>query len=271
MSATSLQAPSYLFLPGTRLDRLDKALSSGAGAVILDLEDAVAAAHRPAARDALANAGARLAGAPPGRLWLRINAMDTPDVQADLDLLKALPWVGVVCPKAQHIDELRALPAGRDVLALIESARGLVLAPRLGEVPSVVGVAFGSIDYALDLGGIDPEDHEALRHARSTLVWAARMANLPAPVDGVTTRLDDVAALQADARESRRLGFGAKLCIHPDQVAMVNAVFAPTEAELTWARRVVELAGDGAATRLDGVMIDRPVLQRALRLLASAR
>lgn len=262
---------SFLFLPATRLERLDKALTSGADAVIIDLEDAVAPADKAAARAALANAAAPMASAAPGTLWLRINAMGTREASADLDLWQALPAPGIVLSKTQRLDELRALPPGCPVLALIESAQGLAMAPRLGEVPAVVGLAFGSIDYALDLGGIDPDDREALRHARSTLVWAARVAGLPAPVDGVTARLDDDAALLADAGEARRLGFGAKLCIHPRQVATVNAMFAPSAADIEWARRVVAAAGDGAATQLDGAMIDRPVLQRAQRVLAAAR
>lgn len=261
---------SYLFLPATRLDRLDKALASGADAVILDLEDAVAAADKAAARDSLARAYAALAAAA-DRLWLRINPVNTPEARDDLALLSGLPPMGVMCPKAERLDELRALPPGRAVLALIETAQGLALAPHLGEAPAVVGLAFGSIDYALDLGGIDPDDREALRHARSTLVWAARMAGLPAPVDGVTARLDNPDALQADVLEARRLGFGAKLCIHPAQVAVVNTAFAPTAAELAWAQRVVAAAGSGAATQLDGTMVDRPVLERAQRLLARAQ
>ena len=268
---TETRAPrSALFLPATRIDRLEKALDSGADAVIIDLEDAVATADKAAARDALADAAPRLAQARPGALWLRINALMSPDADADLRLWTTLPAPGIVCPKAETVNGLRSLPAGARVIALIESARGIDLAPRLGEVPQVVGLAFGSIDYALDIGGIDPEDRVALRHARSSLVWAARMAGLPPPLDGVTARLNDEAALAADLHEARRLGFGGKLCIHPRQVAAVHAAFAPTATELAWANRVVAAGGDGAAVQLDGAMIDRPVLERAQRLLAAA-
>lgn len=262
---------SALFLPATRIDRLDKALASGADAVILDLEDAVAPSDKATARAALADAAPRLAQARAGTLWLRINALPSSEAAADLRLWATLPAMGIVCPKAESVEALRSLPAQARVIALIESARGLALAPHLGDVPHVAGLAFGSIDYALDLGGIDPEDREALRHARSTLVWAARMAGLPAPLDGVTTRLDGDEALAADLREARRLGFGGKLCIHPRQVGAVHAAFAPTDAEMAWAHRVVAAGGDGAAVQLDGAMIDRPVLERAQRLLAAAR
>ena len=136
---------SFLFLPATRLERLDKALTSGADAVIIDLEDAVAPADKAAARAALANAAAPMASAAPGTLWLRINAMGTREASADLDLWQALPAPGIVLPKTQGLDELRALPPGCPVLALIESAQGLAMAPRLGEVPAVVASIFSPV------------------------------------------------------------------------------------------------------------------------------
>lgn len=266
---------SYLFVPATRPERIAKARQSGADAVIVDLEDAVEPDAKASSRAALADASAALAGAAAGTLWLRINALDTPDADADLRLLARLraggAAIGVMVPKAGDPEALRALPPDLPVLALIETARGLGQAHRLGEVAAVQRLAFGSIDYALDLGGIDPADHEALRHARSTLVWASRCADLPPPVDGVTPAIDDEAALAADNTEARRLGFAARLCIHPRQVAAVHAALAPTAAERAWAERVVAAAGAGGAVQLDGRMIDRPVLLRAQRLLAAAR
>ena len=269
---------SYLFVPASQPQRYAKALATRAGAVILDLEDAVAGPDKAAARDALAAAAPSLAehGA---RVWLRINARDSVDFAADTQLLRALrpalPQLGVVLPKAEAAADVLALRAAcpeTSVAALIESARGLEQAGRIAQADGVARLVFGSIDYALDLGGLDPDDAEAMLHARSTLVFVSRLAGLPAPVDGVTTAIDDAPKLSAEAARARRLGFGAKLCIHPRQVDAVEAAFLPTAAELAWARRVVaasQAAGDGAA-RLDGAMVDRPVVLRAERLLAAA-
>lgn len=273
---TSTALPrSYLFVPASRPERIAKARQSGADAVIVDLEDAVEPAAKAPARQALAEAAAALADAAPGTLWLRINALDTPHAADDLALLQRLiaggALLGAMVPKAGDPAALQALPPGVPLLALVETAAGLGQAHRLGSVPAVQRLAFGSIDYALDLGGIDPADHEALRHARSTLVWASRCADLPPPVDGVTPAIDDEAALAADNTEARRLGFAARLCIHPRQVAAVHAALAPSAAERAWAERVVAAAGAGGAVQLDGRMIDRPVLLRAQRLLAAAR
>lgn len=273
----SLQAlpRSYLFVPASRPERIAKARQSGADAVIVDLEDAVPADAKAAARAALAQAADALGGAADGTLWLRTNALDTPHAADDLALLARLRAggvrIGAMVPKAGDIMALQTLPPDLPVLALIETALGLGQAHRLGAVPAVQRLAFGSIDYALDLGGIDPADLEALRHARSTLVWASRCADLPPPVDGVTPAIDDEAALAADNAEARRLGFAARLCIHPRQVGAVHAALAPTPQEKAWAERVVAAAGDGGAVQLDGRMIDRPVLLRAQRLLAAAR
>lgn len=276
MTAAAAALPrSYLFVPASRPERIGKARQSGADAVIVDLEDAVEPSAKPAARAALAQAADALAGAVPGTLWLRINALDTAHAADDLRLLAALRsqgfCIGAMVPKAGDAAALQALPPEVPVLALIETAHGLGQAHRLGEVPTVQRLAFGSIDYALDLGGLDPADHEALRHARYTLVWASRCAELPPPVDGVTPAIDDEAALAADSAEARRLGFAARLCIHPRQVAAVHAALAPTAEERAWAERVVAAAGEGGAVQLDGRMVDRPVLLRAQRLLAAAR
>ena len=269
---------SYLFVPASHPQRFAKALATPAGAVIVDLEDAVAGPAKPAARDALVAAAPSLA--PHGeRVWLRLNARDSAHFAADVELLRALrpllPQLGIVLPKAEAADDVRALRAacpGTSVAALIESARGLDHARTIAQTEGVTRLVFGSIDYALDLGGLDADDAEAMLYARSTLVFVSRLAGLPAPADGVTTAIDDAAKLEADAARARRLGFGAKLCIHPRQVETVEAAFRPTSAELAWARRIVaasRAAGEGVV-QLDGAMVDRPVVLRAERLLAAA-
>lgn len=135
--------------------------------------------------------------------------------------------------------------------------------------PGVERLVFGSIDFQLDLG-IGGDD-DALLYFRSRIVLASRLANLPAPVDGVSTAIGDLQALQGDTARARRLGFGAKLCIHPNQVNAVNRGFSPSEGEMAWAQRVLDAAqaAGGAAVAVDGKMIDRPVILRAQAVLQS--
>lgn len=255
---------SYLFVPGDRTERLAKARASGADAVVVDLEDAVAPRNKLAARAVVADA---LDAAHP--IVLRINGADT-DWFADDARLAAHPGVATVMLPKASVDAVAALRAACDkpVLALVETAAGMANLPALAAA-GIARLAFGSIDFQLDLDIAD--DDMALLPFRMQLVLASRLANLPPPVDGVTTSFDDAACIGEDARRARALGFGGKLCIHPKQVAIVNAAFSPTAAELQWAQRVVDAAAaaDGAAVAVDGKMVDAPVLARARRLLAA--
>lgn len=251
---------SYLFVPGDRPERFAKALASGADAVIVDLEDAVAPAAKEAARAALAG---WLQGAGPSAVSVRINAAGTPWHDSDLRLAAHPAVAAVVVPKAEDPAVLAAI--GKPLLPLIESAAGFDAVRALAAVPRVQRMLFGSIDFQADLG-IEGDD-DALLYFRSQLVLASRRANLDAPVDGVTTAVDDEAAVANDTARARRLGFGAKLCIHPRQAAAVNRGFTPAEAELDWARRVLAAAAAGGVVSVDGKMVDAPVLLRAQALL----
>ena len=260
---------SYLFVPGDRPERIAKAHASGADAVIVDLEDAVAPASKASARDAVA--GALDASQP---VMLRINGADTAWFADDARLSAHPAVAAVMLPKAtgaEPVAALRSASGGKPVLALVESAAGMAGAAALAATAGVARLVFGSIDFQLDLDIAD--DDLALLAFRSQLVLASRLANLPAPVDGVTTAFDDAARIELEARRARSQGFGGKLCIHPKQVAIVNRAFSPTEAELAWAQRVVDTAAaaGGAAVAVDGKMVDAPVLSRARRLLGSRR
>jgi citrate lyase subunit beta/citryl-CoA lyase len=256
---------SVLFVPGNRPERFDKALAAGASAVIIDLEDAVAPADKPVARAALA------AWLRPGHaVIVRVNAQDTPWFADDLALAGAPGVAAVMVPKAERADTLAAvLAAGaRALLPLVESAAGLAGLPALAAAPGVLRLAFGSIDLQVDLGLKDATEDELLPF-RLQLVLASRLAGIGAPLDGVSTAIDDEARLVQDVQRARRLGFAGKLCIHPRQVAVVNQGLAPSAAELDWARRVLAAAGSagGAAVAVDGKMVDKPVLLRAEALL----
>jgi citrate lyase subunit beta/citryl-CoA lyase len=261
-------ARSYLFVPGHRPERFDKACAAGADAVIIDLEDAVAPEHKDAARAAVAG---WLSGRRP--VLVRINGAQTRWFADDLALIGQPGLAGLVLPKAEQIDPAlmrRCADAGVPVLPLIESARGFDTLNRIARTPGVQRLLFGSIDLQFDLGL--QGDDDALLYFRSRLVLASRLAELPPPVDGVSTAIDEPERLRADTARARRLGFGAKLCIHPKQVETVNAGFVPSADELAWARRIVAAAAGaaGAALAVDGAMVDRPVLLRAQAIVDAA-
>ena len=152
----------------------------------------------------------------------------------------------------------------------METVAGWAASEALAGAPGVGRLAFGSVDFSSDSGIRD--EGEALTSVRVRLVLASRLAGISAPVDGVSLALDDPAVVEADARRSRALGFGAKLCIHPKQVAAVNAAFRPTEAERAWALRVVQAvqAGGLGAISVDGKLVDKPVLMLAQAVLDAA-
>jgi len=267
---------SYLFVPGHRADRFDKALASGADAVVLDLEDAVAPQDKAVAREALARYLAAADDARRRRLVLRINDERTPWFDDDLALLAATRAPALMLPKAETVAtlaRLRSACPGIGVLALIESARGVLNAEALAAADGVQRLVFGTLDFALDLDLVDDAaaGPVGLDAAASRLAWASRAAGLPAPVAGVTADIHDPALLRADFARARAHGFGAKLCIHPKQVAWVHEVLQPADAEIEWAQRVIAAASSAqGALQLDGRMVDRPVVERARRLLERA-
>ncbi|RAM66756.1 aldolase [Herbaspirillum rubrisubalbicans] len=269
MDTTAGIARSYLFVPGNRPERYAKACAAGADAVIVDLEDAVPPEEKASAREALA---AWLDDAPQAVL-VRINAVQTPWFHDDLTLCAKAGVAGIVLPKAESADDIATVvnAGARAVLPLVESARGFWHAHTLAQAVGVERLVFGTIDFCLDLGLI--ESSEQLQYFRSQFVLVSRLAGIAAPVDGVTTSLDDPALVEADTLRARRGGFGGKLCIHPRQVGHVNRCFAPTPDELSWAGRVLAAAAAsaGAAVAVDGKMVDLPVLAIARRIVAEAQ
>ena len=256
-----------LFVPADRPDRFGKAFSAGADAVILDLEDAVPPDRKIDARNALL-AATDVIGAAPGPVLVRVNAAETPWHAADIAAAAALPLAGIVLPKAESAATVAdvARTAGCAVLALVESARGIAAAREVAQ--AAARLAFGSIDFAADLGCA--ETREALLAFRSELVLASRLAALPAPIDGVTAAFRDPAPVEDDARYASSLGFGGKLLIHPAQIGPARAGFLPAPAEVAWAERVLVGGRDGRAVAVDGTMVDAPVRMRAEQILRRA-
>lgn len=261
---------SYLFVPGSRPERFAKALQSGADAVIIDLEDAVADQDKNSARVALVE----WLGEHGNSVYVRINGHDTPWYEHDVEALGLLRGVaGLVVPKAMVAERLEALIAAcrpdMAILPIIESAAGFDAICSIANVRGVQRLLFGTIDFQADLGSSLTE--EELSAFRPPFVVASRIAGIGSPVDGVTTVLDDADVLRSAAQLSKRYGFGGKLCIHPRQIAPVHAGFVPSDRECDWARRVLAAieASGGEATTVDGEMVDVPVLFRARSILQS--
>jgi citrate lyase subunit beta/citryl-CoA lyase len=255
---------TYLFVPGNRPERFAKACASGADAVIIDLEDAVPSAERGTARE---NILRWVSAEHP--VYVRINGAGTEWFRDDVAICLTRGIAGVVLPKAERVEDIDII--GGPVLPIVETARGFWNLAALAHNPNVQRLMFGSIDFQVDLG-INGEGEELL-YFRSQLVLVSRVAGLPAPVDGITTTFDSPEPVRADTRRARRLGFSGKLCIHPKQIAPVHECFGAMPEEAAWAKRVVEASSKagGAAVSLDGEMIDRPVLARALEILKQFR
>lgn len=256
---------SFLFVPGNRAERLPKAAASGADCVVADLEDGVQPADRPAARHVVAqwlHAG--------GRALVRINAYGTPEFAEDVAMAVSAGAMGIMLPKADgaSLAVVRAaLSVTQSLVALVESVAGIIALRDIAGTPGLSRIAFGSIDFGLDAG--IPGTEQELDFVRSRLVLESRFAGLPPPIDGVTPVVDQPDVVARDAERARRFGFGGKLCIHPSQVALVHAAFAPTATEVSWAEKVVSAASERAAGAflLEGQMIDRPVIARAVAVL----
>ncbi|MGY4724077.1 HpcH/HpaI aldolase/citrate lyase family protein [Burkholderia pyrrocinia] len=268
-SEPAFSAQSYLFVPGNRPERFASALASGADAVIVDLEDAVEPAAKVDARETV-------------RTWMsrdrpvlvRINGRGTPWFDEDAKLVALDGIAGVVIPKAESLDDIVEVVSAAKrkvpVFPLIETARGMWSAMDIAKAPYVKRLMFGTLDFIAEMRTDD--DREALNPYRAQLALISRVAGIEPPVDGVTPDIHDTDRLVADTRNGKRHGFGAKLCIHPRQIAAVHECYSPSARDVEWAMRVVDAVSraDGAATTVDGKMVDRPVLLRAQQIIASA-
>lgn len=267
MSPVPAHSAAFLFVPADKPERFAKAAASGADAIIIDLEDAVAPGARIAARDTMQSA--LKGGQQSCPTFIRVNGTTTQWHDDDIAAASQLPITGVVLPKVEsgaEVDTTRVrLPQGPRIIALIESARGLAAADDIAR--SADRLAFGSIDFATDVGCA--HEREPLLLARSTIVLASRVAGLPAPIDGVTLSIKDTEAIESDSRYAAELGFGGKLLIHPAQLDPARKGFAPRAEEVNWATRIIAGADDAAAHAVDGIMVDAPVLARARQIVAA--
>lgn len=279
---------SLLFVPATSARKVEKALTGAADGVIVDLEDAVATAEKGQARQDAAG----LLAAPRGKtVFVRVNALGTPFCYDDLLMAAAAAIDGIVLPKAESAADILTVdwlltqletragkqPGALELTPIVETARGVAQAGAIAAAsPRVRRLAFGAVDLALDMDVDLEDDAGAINQARFALTLASRAAGLEGPVDTVFTDIADTAGLEASTRRARAMGFGAKACIHPAQIEIVNAVFSPSTAELERAHAIVaafeEAEAKGlAAVSVGGVMVDYPVVLKARRTLERRR
>lgn len=257
--------PAILFCPADRPERYAKA-AERADAVIIDLEDAVAP-------DAKAQARASLVAHPldPARTVVRVNAVGTDDFELDLVALSDTLYRTVMVPKAVSAAQMDALPT-YDVIALCETAAGILGAPDIASAPNVVGLMWGAEDLIASLGGsssrfADGTYRAVARHARSSVLLAAG-AHDKAAIDSVFLAIADMTGLAAEAEDAVASGFRATACIHPSQVAVIRDAYRPTPAEIAYAWAILEAATtEGGVFQYQGRMIDGPLLRHAEAVL----
>ena len=270
---------SLLFTPADRPDMMRSATDSGADALIFDLEDAVAADAKSAARDTIREVVSDPDFVPPGELFVRINPADH-GAGADIDGIASVGdrIDGVMLPKVAAADDVETVGTmlaehgmAKRVIPLIESAAGVLAAAEIAAAKPTIAVAFGAEDLSADIGATRTDDGVEVLHARETVVLAAAAATVEA-IDTVYTDFEDEEGLETDTRFAAQLGFDGKLAIHPAQVAPINRAFSPDPADVEWAKRVVETneSTADAVFRVDGEMIDAPLLAQAERILSRA-
>ena len=279
---------SALFVPGNRPDRIDKALATKADVVIIDLEDSIPAAEKARAREVVVDK-LKLDGT---RLLIRVNGMQTPYFADDLDAVLVAGLSGIMIPKVEEgrgildlHERMRAKEEQRGlkttpVLALIETAKAIANIHAIVQATTaparLQALVFGAADYTADLGIAICPDGKELAYPRARLAVASRAADLLPPIDTpFMLDLKDMQGLEADARRAKQLGFAGKLCIHPNQIEIVNRIFSPLPEEVRQAKAVVDAfekaqANGLGAIQVDGKFIDKPVVERAQQILRLA-
>ncbi|NQU14845.1 MAG: CoA ester lyase [Desulfobacteraceae bacterium] len=281
-----------LFVPGSRPDRVDKAAKSGADAIIIDLEDAVALSEKAIARPKVRE---KILEHVNKEIIVRVNGLDSGFIQEDLEAVIVEGLGCIIVPKVEdkeHVREIHRLllavekekgmePGAIAIIPLIESARAIenvfeIVSERT--LPArLFTVAFGAADYTLDMGIEITREGTELFYPRSRIPIACRAADIDPPLDTpFMIDLKDREALKADARRAKQLGFQGKLCIHPNQIEPCHEIFSPTREEILYAERVIQAFDEAeargiAAIHLDDKFVDYPVVEKARRVLNLAK
>jgi citrate lyase subunit beta/citryl-CoA lyase len=266
---------------------LIKSLKTEADALIFDLEDAVPPEEKVRAREEITKV---LACSPDKNIYIRINALNTPWILDDILTVTQYPIKGLVVPKIDEPSDIekvswlldccehRALSGQSKlrIIPIIETARGIVNVFSIAKASRrLEAIMFGAMDFILDIDGVQEETGVSLIYPRAAVVTACRASGL-LPVDTVYPNFKDQDTLLNECMRAKAMGFGGKACIHPCQITTINQVFSPPIVEVEWAKRVLEAyeealrRGKGAVT-VDGTMVDRPVAEKAKKILALAR
>ena len=278
---------SFLFAPGNHANKLDKVFGCGADAVVLDLEDAVPVAEKEATRASVAAAMQRPRQA---RGYVRINGLDTKFWTADLEAVIGSWLDGIVLPKAEAAEQLRAVDVrmsqmerragiregSTELMPIVETAKGVENAAAIaGASARIRRLSFGGGDYTRDLDLYWSEDEQELAYARAKLTHGSRVAGIEPPIDTVVLQVRDAERFRRSAVNGKRMGFQGKLCIHPGQVPICHEVFTPSSEEIAQARAIIEAfaaaeAKGSASIQLDGLFIDYAIVYKSQRVLALA-
>jgi len=273
---------SALFTPGTEASRLRKAVTSGSDVCIFDLEDSVPAGREADARQTVREALEELHGR--ARIWVRVHTASSPQMLEDLAAIPLENAEAVVLPKVrsrQDVVSCRAAilaakgPSDLPLVAMVETATGVLNAVEIARAPEVLCLAFGRFDLSADLG-VDPDGGSpALAAARAAVVLASTAADLHPPIDSPWLKIHDLDGLRAAAQRSRADGFGGMQVIHPSHVDSVNELFSPTSEELAWAQGILASAGEAASSGRgaythDGQMVDEAIVKRARAIIRDA-
>jgi citrate lyase subunit beta/citryl-CoA lyase len=278
---------TWLFAPGNHPRKVEKVFGAGADVAILDLEDAVAVAEKVATRVPVAKA---LSLPRTCRAYVRVNALDTDFTFDDLEAVVGPGLDGIVLPKVERAADIQmvdwvignleakhGLPAGAiDLMPILETGRGIAGAREICAAGGrLKRLSFGAGDYTRDMGMEWTMTEHEIDAARAEVVLASRINDLEPPVDTVFIHIREHDAFKASCVRVRQSGFQGKLCIHPDQVGLANAVFTPTADEVAWAQKIVaafreaEAAGS-ASIQVDGYFVDYPIVEKAERMVALA-
>ncbi|MCH1883377.1 CoA ester lyase [Agrococcus sp. ARC_14] len=273
MSRRFTMGPALLFCPGDRPDRFQKA-ADRADAVILDLEDAVGADSKDAARAAVV-----AAALDPRRTIVRVQARGAAGFRDDLEAVAASPFRTVMLAKAESPDEVDAVAEavqGVRVVALIETARGVLAAEAIADHSAVVGLMWGAEDLVASMGGTSSrtdagEYRDVARHARSRVLLAASAFGKTA-IDAIRTDIADLDGAHAEALDAAASGFGAKAAIHPSHVEPYRRAFAPTAEQVDEAQRILAAAEvTPGVFSFEGRMVDEPILRHARSVVARSQ
>lgn len=281
---------SWLFIPGNQKEKLKKSMTLDADVIVYDLEDAVPLQEKSAART-LVGQMLRERDVQNKNVFVRVNDVSTPYFMDDIEEIAACHITGIMLPKVSKKEQVHLVDhllrtveerCGRKrgstmILPLIESAAGLHHAFDIASAsPRVHCLAFGSVDYTLDIGTQQSKEGTEILFARSWLVNVSRAAGIDPPIDGVYVDIHDRQGLQQETAFVKQLGFQGKLAIHPVQYEIINAEFAPTKEQVHNAERIVEafdraVEQGGAAIEVNGKMVDYPVAVQARKILDQAK